>query len=438
MLIHYLKIAFRNLWKYKSQTLISVIGLAVGFTCFALATLWIRYEMTYDDFHEGADRLYLVGNESDMHSSGISVFTPYPLASYLKETFPEIEDASNTRFYKGGIDVEEIRHEASVAWADSLFIRMFNIEVIAGNLDFIIPNSKKIAITDEWSKTLFGNDDPIGKKISFLREEHTVCAVVNGWSKHSNYYFQVIVPNTPYQNWNSSSQSTFIRLKKGTDAAAFAKKIYDHKIEREPIVFTNILLTPLTDLRYNNPLNEAEIEYRYIIMFALAGGLVILCSMFNYLTLFVSRFRIRIKELAVRIVHGASGLSLFELLSVEFILTLIFSLLFGLLFIRLSLTPFRQLSNVFMDVSAIYGESLLYIIAIILFSLFVLFLIMATFRLQSLQASITRIKNNVFRKASVILQLIISIGFIFCTVVIIKQIYFMRHTDIGFDYKNTA
>ncbi|MDR1896402.1 MAG: hypothetical protein LBR10_06390, partial [Prevotellaceae bacterium] len=64
MIHHYLKIAFRNLWKYKNQTLISVVGLAVGFTCFAVAALWIRYEMTYDTFHKNADRMYCVYHPS--------------------------------------------------------------------------------------------------------------------------------------------------------------------------------------------------------------------------------------------------------------------------------------------------------------------------------------------------------------------------------------
>ena len=54
MITHCLKVAFRNLVKYKTQTLISIIGLSVGFTCFALSVLWIRYEMTYDNFHEAA------------------------------------------------------------------------------------------------------------------------------------------------------------------------------------------------------------------------------------------------------------------------------------------------------------------------------------------------------------------------------------------------
>ena len=68
MITHYLKVAFRNLVKYKTQTLISIIGLSVGFTCFALSVLWIRYEMTYDNFHEGADRwqvINLICRETD-------------------------------------------------------------------------------------------------------------------------------------------------------------------------------------------------------------------------------------------------------------------------------------------------------------------------------------------------------------------------------------
>lgn len=63
MLKHYLLIAIRNLLKYKTQSIVSIIGLAMGFTCFALATLWIRYEMTYDNFREGAERIFLVRNE---------------------------------------------------------------------------------------------------------------------------------------------------------------------------------------------------------------------------------------------------------------------------------------------------------------------------------------------------------------------------------------
>jgi len=89
MLLHYLKIAFRNLWKYKSQTLISLLGLSIGFTCFSLAMLWIRYEMTYDSFHKNAKHMYVVYTGS----SGFRHFHSH-WAGYLKETFPEIAEAT--------------------------------------------------------------------------------------------------------------------------------------------------------------------------------------------------------------------------------------------------------------------------------------------------------------------------------------------------------
>ena len=93
MFIHNLKIAFRNMRKYKNQTLISVIGLAVGFTCFALSSLWIRYEMSFDGFHKNAEQMYVVFVPSPRFQTGYDRRTANPLAAYLKETFPEIKDA---------------------------------------------------------------------------------------------------------------------------------------------------------------------------------------------------------------------------------------------------------------------------------------------------------------------------------------------------------
>jgi hypothetical protein len=85
MITHYLKVAVRNLLKYKTQTIISILGLAVGFVCFALSAFWIRYEMTYDAFHEDAEQMYWV-----IQKNGRKL--PFLLSKYLKEHFAEIED----------------------------------------------------------------------------------------------------------------------------------------------------------------------------------------------------------------------------------------------------------------------------------------------------------------------------------------------------------
>ena len=84
MIKHYLKVAFRNLVKYKTQSLVSIIGLAVGFTCFALSVLWIRYEMTYDTFHNGADRIYMVR----AHYGEASLPEPFSARKRSRKTLP--------------------------------------------------------------------------------------------------------------------------------------------------------------------------------------------------------------------------------------------------------------------------------------------------------------------------------------------------------------
>ena len=72
MIQHYCKIAFRNILKYKIQSIISIIGLAVGFTCFALSNLWIHYEITYDKFYEGVERTHLLYQEATFSGSFFS------------------------------------------------------------------------------------------------------------------------------------------------------------------------------------------------------------------------------------------------------------------------------------------------------------------------------------------------------------------------------
>ena len=113
MIKHYLKVAFRNLMKYKMQSFVSIIGLAVGFTCFALSALWIRYEMTYDNFHKGSDRIYMV-RAHYANEPGTSKFTPYPLMEYLQDKMPEIEAATAFTPHHVKFRLEETEQEVGM------------------------------------------------------------------------------------------------------------------------------------------------------------------------------------------------------------------------------------------------------------------------------------------------------------------------------------
>ena len=447
MTLHYIKIAFRNMWKYKSQTLISMFGLAVGFTCFALATLWIVYEMTFDTFHKNAKQLYVIYKPNVFADNRYSRSASYRMASYLKETFPEIVNAITLgpSFYDNNATVEGEEITALTIKADTSIFSIFDLKVVEGSREFLIPGSNKLAITHEKARQLFGDEHPIGKTVNYRNGEYTICAVVSDMSKRSNYAFDLIQPfserEASEQNLGAWNTHTIIELLPGTNIKVFEKKLYEHNFSTSSVrgerYFNKLTMRPLTKLRYIDPDIIREIKFQHIVIFAVSGILVIVCSLFNYLTLFVSRLRMRQKELALRVVCGASGSSLLAMLSVEFILTLLFAVLLGGAFTQRLHKPFITLSEIQMSLPVIYRESLVYIGSVILFSVLVFWLILFFFWRRSLNVSIRSNNRKLFRLVSVVVQLLISIGFAFCTIIILKQMYFLHHSaDLGFSFQN--
>ena len=435
MILHYLKTAFRNISKFKNQTLISVLGLAVGFACFSLATLWVRYEMTFDSFHKNAKNLYVIYKPDVSTQNGYSRDGNGDdrLASHLKETFPEITNAIQlrppNRFEK--ITIKGVEIPAMILTVDSTFQTMFDVKILEGNRDFLIPGSNKLAITQKTARRLFGNKNPIGEKIN---DNEEICAIVADMSGRSNYAFNFIKPFVD----SGTNSNTIIELLPGTDIETFKKKLSELKIHLwGEFYYDKMIMRPLTKIRYIDPEIIRNVNFQHIVIFSVSGLLIILCSLFNYFTLFVSRFRIRQKELALRVVCGASGGSLLSMLSVEFMLTLLFAVFLGFCLMQGVFKPFTELSDISMNLPAIYKESLLYLSGVIFVSLLAFWLILFIFRQRSLNLSIRRSNKNLSRKISIVVQLVISMGFTFCTLVIMKQMYFLHHTvEIGFSYHN--
>ena len=298
--------------KYKYQTLISVIGLAVGFTCFALATLWIRYEMTFDNFHKNAEHMYMIYRPDAHNPSGYSKRTHLLLGEHLRGTFPEIANAATFTYVRTSFTLEDASIPARVIGGDSSLLKMFDLRVVEGSMEFLVRNSNQLAITQRKARKLFGDESPIGKTVISRNARLTIGAVVTEMPGRSNFNFDFIG-----RNWHSP-QYTIIELHPGINLKAFQQKLYEHETGSELDNISNMTITPLTRIRFLDPDIERNVKFRHIVIFAISGLLVIVCSLFNYLTLFISRFRIRRKELALRKVCGASGSSLLAMLSVEF------------------------------------------------------------------------------------------------------------------------
>jgi len=186
IIVHHLKIALRNLLKRKTQSAISVLGLAVGFTCFALSAIWIRYEMSYDSFHENADRIHIVRmkDKNGFGRDGVNNSTPYVLSRYLKKHFAEVKAACALQGGYKGHDYfyEEQTYKLQRMSIDSMAFSVFDIRILEGSDEFLNLRSNKVAITRQAAYRLFGDESPIGKEIydKYNRERPlTICAVVS-------------------------------------------------------------------------------------------------------------------------------------------------------------------------------------------------------------------------------------------------------------------
>ncbi|RHI11517.1 ABC transporter permease [Bacteroides sp. AM16-24] len=431
MIQHYFKIAFRNILKYKTQNIISIFGLALGFTCFALATLWIHYEMTYDDFHEGADRIYFVGRKNlveDKNTVFASSRLPYAVHKQLKLVFPEIESSCVWNHDRIQIDSTQTSY-TSLARIDSSFIKMFNVKIQEGSsVDFLyFPD--KVAIAEKAAIKLYGHTSVIGKKVN---EQQTICAVVSGFGKHTNLPYDFLGNLIQMTDPTMENYTTLIRLRKGTNVDVFQRKLAKAKIEiknnqNRTDISKNLGIVPITEYHYR-PQNIA-IQIHYLKLFAAIGGLVIFCSLINYLFLFASRLHIRAREINLRKVCGSSMSHLYLMLTIDFLLILLFSGLLGMFFIELSSESFKKYSLV---EGNIYTEASLY------------FVIMSILALCLVSPIILKHKNTIkgnqhlFRKFALILQISIGMLFFFSITVLIKQTHFLRNTDIGIKRKGIA
>ena len=451
MIKHCLKIAIRNLVKYKVQSAVSILGLAVGFVCFSLSLYWIHYEMTYDHFRQDADRIYMVRTNDEYTEGKISTRVPYSLAAYLAQHFPDIAVAAPFHLISERISVNDKYQDAVFSSADSAWMNLMDIRIIKGNRNFMLPkDNAEIAITEEAAKKWFRTEDPIGKEVKMLRRTKKICAIVQAENRHTNFPFDFIGNPELGKTWWYITWSILIKVKPDTDIEELESKINANlPAELKQVTLTRktgierIILTPLSKLHYAKDFRddkEAGITFQYIIYFSIAGILIITCALINYLTLFINRMRVRQREMALRMIHGANIRSLVSLLTVEFLLLFACAVTTGFLLIEICFPSFIELTGIDTAKSSLYGEAFLFIGLISLIILTAIIGLLYILYHRSLHLSLRyntgRSTGTQLRRGSIVLQLFVCLSFIGCTVLINQQLDYLRHRDLGLKIKN--
>ena len=451
MIKHCLKIAIRNLVKYKVQSAVCILGLAVGFVCFSLSLYWIHYEMTYDHFRQDADRIYMVRTNDEYTEGKISTRVPYSLAAYLAQHFPDIAVAAPFHLISERISVNDKYQDAVFSSADSAWMNLMDIRIIKGNRNFMLPkDNAEIAITEEAAKKWFRTEDTIGNEVKMLRRTKKICAIVQAENRHTNFPFDFIGNPELGKTWWYITWSILIKVKPDTDIEELESKINANlPAELKQVTsirktgIERIILTPLSKLHYAKDFRddkEAGITFQYIIYFSIAGILIITCALINYLTLFINRMRVRQREMALRMIHGANIRSLVSLLTVEFLLLLACAVTTGFLLIEICFPSFIELTGIDTAKSSLYGEAFLFIGLISLIILTAIIGLLYILYHRSLHLSLRyntgRSTGTQLRRGSIVLQLFVCLSFIGCTVLINQQLDYLRHRDLGLKIKN--
>lgn len=451
MIQHYLKVAIRNLLKYKVQTGISMLGLAAGFICFVLSAFWIHYEMTYDQFRKDADRLYLVRVNDGFAEGRITWRVPVPLGPYLKEHFPEIESFAHFSSYEYRVQVEGRYEQAFLSSADSAWVQMMDVQLVDGNRNFMQERSKEVAITEETAKAWFGHENPLGKELEIRTgDKRTIGAVVRVNNRHTNFPIALMGDPRKDRTWWNQTWRMLVKVKEGTDIPALEAKISEnlpyeliHPNEVRNTGIERLYLTPLTELRYAKDFrnqSEGSITFRYIVYFSVTGLLVILCALMNYLTLFINRMQVRKREMKLRLVHGASIQSLVRLLGLEFLLLLMGSFLIGMLVMEILFPAFLELTGTDAGRTSLYGEALLFLILISVLLLGVAIGVIYGIQRRQLQGSGNGESECRFRtwirKGSIVFQLFICMLFMTGTQWMNRQLDYLRQHDLGMELHN--
>jgi ABC-type antimicrobial peptide transport system permease subunit len=452
MLHNYLKIAIRNLLRNKGFSAINISGLAIGMASALLILLWVQNELSFDRWYPNTTRLYKLYNRDHIQGS-LQAWpnTPKVLAPYVKKDFAAVEDVTRYRNVVYLLSTGDTRLNASGACADSGFLKMFGLPLAKGDATHALNTPSGIVLTQHLAKTLFGNNDPMGKTVRIdSNNNFTVTAVLNDLPANTSFEFDYLLPwsfmarySTDNEQWGTNSVYTFVLLKPGASQPAFDREIKEVSIKHSGHQVTAEVFTqPMSRLHlYSKSENGVLVGDRIHIvrLFTLIAGFILLIACINFMNLSTARSERRAREVGIRKVVGAFRGSLVGQFIGESILIAALSFALALLLTHLTLDAFNQLVGKQLEIQFDNPAWYIFAIGFVVFTGLVAgsypaFYLSAFQPVKVLKGSFRRVHALIStRKVLVILQFSFAIILIISTLIVRRQIQFAQDRDTGYD-----
>jgi putative ABC transport system permease protein len=459
MIKNLLKTAVRHIRKHIGYSLLNILGLTLGISSALFLIIYVSDELSYDRYHENADRIYRVSSKiSETDDQFTWNVAQVPMGPQVVQDYPEVQ--SFVRFinvpralYKYE-DKEYI--EENFFYADSTLFDIFTYKVLKGEVKTAVKDPGKIILTEKVATRYFGDADPIGKTLISGNSTFEVTGVIEDVPSNSHFRFDAVTArnNLPKQlgSWGNFGVFTYLLLPQDFDVKAFETKIqgmYDAHMKTifEPLkINIEYILEPITRIHlYSTNAGEPEPtgSITYVIIFGIVALFLVLIAAMNYMNLATARSTSRAREVGLRKVVGSRrGPLVAQFLSESLALTII-SLIFSVILLIILLPRFNQLAGKSFDLTILYGPTvILSVIGVILVAgifggSYPAFFLSRFSPVTVLKGEITQgSAGSLFRKILVVVQFTISVAMIVCTLVVFRQLKYLKNMDQGFSQEN--
>jgi len=470
MIKNYLKVAFRNILRHKVYSLINIFGLAIGMALCLLILVYVQDELSYDGFHEKADRVYRIAQTEDHNGDLTNVMRIAPGATArLEIDFPEAIEKTVRIFPAGEVWTkyeDRLFREDKVYVVDDSFFDIFTFDFISGNPETALKEPNSIVLNRTTAEKYFGETDAFGKMIEVDMPGAPllkVTAVVEDMPGNSHFHPDFLVSLSTIRNEQNAPFFdvmqgnvvwSYLLLKEEYSAieleSNFTGFLDKHLNETQKKLVKKYYLQPLMDIHLRSstdpyteiePENSGNITYLYI--FSVIAVLVLLVACINFMNLATARSTRRAREVGLRKVVGAFKQQLVRQFIGESVFMGVLALPVAIGLAHLFLPVFNSLAGKEMVIGYFTSPVLIPAMAVIV--LFVGFVagsypafFLSSFQpVKVLKGELkTSGSGSLFRKILVIGQFAVSVGFVIGILIISQQMNFMRSANLGFNKDN--
>ncbi|MCE6992429.1 ABC transporter permease [Dyadobacter sp. CY323] len=454
MLTHHLKIAFRNLFRNKTYSLINIVGLALGMAVSVLILLFVMHEFSYDKFHANHEKTFRILSKVKMNGNDLQLtgFSPN-LGPALKSSGSNVKDfvrvlPSYDKVVIRNPKNNQLFYEEHFMFTDPSFFDVFSFKLKEGNAKSILEKPFTLIISERIAKKYFGNENPIGKTLLYEgKHQMQIAGIAEAPPSNSTLDFDFITSVATYPQLSEQNKSnfdtygvflTYLLLDSEKSIPVVEKLIQKQNKEKEAFGETaTYALEPLATIHLGNnfsgPGNSGLIS-----IFAGIAVLILFLALFNYMSLTTARATLRAKEVGVRKVVGSGRKGLMQQFYTESVLVCLISFALAFIFVKILQQPFYNLLDLRIDTAFLISPSFIGLLASLLAITALLAgsypaLILSRFSpLEVLKGRFSGSRGGAtLRKGFLVFQFTVSIALIVCSLVVRNQVSFMQNKKLG-------